>query len=116
MFRPADGGKVVVAPVMNDSATGSLSEDSYSLQDEDTEEIMYSVSNPPSPDVNKNKRSTFGGDVSDSDQTVVSDSSSQISVSTAAGSNVEKANRILNNGTEAMMGELQAYSRKRIKF
>ena len=91
----------------NDSATGSLSEDSYSIQDEETEELMYSVSNPPSPDMNKVKKSSPGGDASDGEHTIVSDNSSQISVSTASGSNVEKANRILNNGTEAMMGEFR---------
>ncbi|XP_020912651.1 uncharacterized protein LOC110250392, partial [Exaiptasia diaphana] len=62
----------------SDSAAGSLSSgDSYSAPSDDSEELMYSVSNPPSPDGIRKKQ--LASDT-DSEKTATSDqSNSQVS-------------------------------------
>ncbi|XP_031564947.1 MAP kinase-activating death domain protein-like isoform X2 [Actinia tenebrosa] len=61
-----------------DSATGSIESESYSVPDDDSDGLIYSVSNPPSPESERKKFPA--SDTDDSEKTSASDQeSSQVS-------------------------------------
>ena len=93
-----------------DSAACSMSSgDSCSVQDEDSDDLMYSVSNPPTP---KGTRKKLTSDA-ESESTFVSGTSSPSGSSTNTMSPTEKQS-MFTNSTEAVLGKTQMYTNKLI--
>lgn len=89
-----------------DSAACSMSSgDTSSLQDEDCEDFMHSVSNPPSPKGNKKKLTSDA----ESEGTFVSGASSLSGSSSNTMSPTEKQS-MFTNSTEAVLGKTQIYA------
>ncbi|XP_078346326.1 MAP kinase-activating death domain protein-like isoform X2 [Oculina patagonica] len=84
-----------------DSAACSMSSgDSCSVQEDDSEDFTYSVSNPPTPNQTRKKMTSDA----ESENTFVSGTSSQSSSSTHTMSPTEKQNSMFTNSTEAVLG------------
>lgn len=83
------------------SAASSMSSgDSCSVQEDDSEDFTYSVSNPPTPNQTRKKMTSDA----ESENTFVSGTSSQSSSSTHTMSPTEKQNSMFTNSTEAVLG------------
>ena len=90
-----------------DSAACSLSSgDSCSVQDDDSEDFMYSVSNPPTPNQTRKKMTSDA----ESENTFVSGTSSHSSSSTHTMSSTDKQSSMFTNSTEAVLGEAASSS------
>ncbi|XP_020620747.1 MAP kinase-activating death domain protein-like isoform X3 [Orbicella faveolata] len=83
-----------------DSAACSLSSDSCSVQDDDSEDFIYSVSNPPTPNQTRKKMTSDA----ESENTFVSGTSSHSSSSTHTMSPTDKQTSMFTNSTEAVLG------------
>ncbi|KAJ7370994.1 DEATH domain [Desmophyllum pertusum] len=83
-----------------DSAACSLSSDSYSVHDDDGEDFVYSVSNPPTPNQTRKKMTSDA----ESENTYVSGTSSHSSSSTHTMSPTEKQTSMFTNSTEVVLG------------
>ena len=95
--EPSDSG-------MPDSATCSLSSgDSCSIQDDDSEDFSYSVSNPPTPRPLRKITSD-----TDSENTFVTATSSR-SGSSARTTLPDKQNSMFVNSTEAVLGKVVTF-------
>ena len=80
--------------------------DSCSVQDDDSEDFMYSVSNPPTPNQTRKKMTSDA----ESENTFVSGTSSHSSSSTHTMSSTDKQSSMFTNSTEAVLGEAASSS------
>ena len=91
-----------------DSVAYSLSSsDSCLVQDDDSEDFMYSVSNPPTPQLARRKLTSD----TESENTCVSGTSNPSSTSSNTTS-PEKQNSMFVNSTEAMLGKVKIKGRQ----